>query len=133
MTIKRIANLRAQRIARPKSRGLQTVRSPDFQDPIPNRLNLMARANHFKTIFAGVAGAPDPERDILKDTMGQLIFFEFTRLAMTRRRLKTLINEPCHFRPLNRDCPMGIRNVAKLRFEVDGASAEAPSQREQSV
>ena len=57
VAVKRIANFRAQRVARAEAAGFQAKRLADLKNFVPELLDGFVAADDFKSVLAGVAGA----------------------------------------------------------------------------
>src|SRR5258706_11101763 len=65
MAIEGVADFGSKRVARAKPCRLQAMRCADGHDGLPDGFNRFCWSDYFKSIFAGVAGARDPDLAIL--------------------------------------------------------------------
>ena len=76
MAVKRIANFRAQRVARAEAAGLDAERLADGENFVPNLPDGLVGADDFKSILAGVAGARDEDAVVFKIEPADLVFLQ---------------------------------------------------------
>ena len=87
MTVKRVANLCAQRVARAETARLDAERVPGSEQSVPNVLDGFVRTDDFESVFAGVAGALDEHTALFKVKAGDLVFLQFSYATHTHGRV----------------------------------------------
>ena len=84
VAVKRIANFRAQRVARAEAGGLQAERLADGEQFIPQMLDGFVAADDFKSVLARVAGARNQNIVCLKIEAADLVFLQIRHPADPR-------------------------------------------------
>lgn len=111
VSVEGVANFGAQGVARAEAGGFDAVGFAGLEDAIPDGFDDFGGGDEFETIFAGVAGAADPDVFAVEGCGGELIFFEFGRFGLADSGLNDGVNEAGDFRTLNGDGAGGIGNV----------------------
>src|SRR5882724_780918 len=76
VAVKRIANFRAQRVARAEAAWLDSELFSDFQKFFPRLLNCYIRAGDFKSIFTRVAGSRNQNASAREKKSANFIFLQ---------------------------------------------------------
>src|ERR1039458_4201434 len=86
MAVKRVANFRAQRVARAKTAWLDAERLPGSEQSVPNVPDGFVRTDDFESVFTGVAGAREEHTSLFKVKAGDLVFLQFSYATHTHGR-----------------------------------------------
>src|SRR5262249_55440379 len=76
VTVERVADLGAERVARAQPGGHEPERPPELKHFVPNALDGRVFAGDFKAVLAGVAGTGNQDATVFKMESANLVFLQ---------------------------------------------------------
>src|ERR1035437_479057 len=128
VAVKRVANLRAQRVARAQPGRFQPVGLARDEQLMPDRLDVLARCHDLKPILAGVAGARNPDCLAGQFKAGHLVLLQIRHARHLRaargRTGAESADELHHARALHGHSTRRVRGVLELHLAAPGERGE---------